>query len=202
MTIAKMSLDINEVIRMMRNGANLYCNINSIPPINVRLQKQGDNHEYGAFAWFNFKEVSIIMANNIPSRLSLLEPKERVRQLNSALMHELIHYKQYLRLVRENRLVSKTDFNENEAIIEGRRYASLMLEKYTKEEINPERKITAKMIQLKKGQIFRCDLCNKKLEQGYIIYDEGKMWHVGCFQEARQREKAHAKSKKVIKRRI
>ena len=125
--IAEKSLQPEEILRISRNATRTYCINRGYPIIPVQFAKPRLLREK-QFAVFSDKIISILINPNACSRLSKELPYNRVWWLNNYIVHELIHYKQFL---------EKRAFDEEEATFAGNLYADKMIKTYSPEVINP-----------------------------------------------------------------
>ena len=128
--IGHKALSLAEVVRMSRQGLNLYCKIAHLKPIPLLVAKLGQLDP--AFAVLRYPRLAILLRPDATVFLAKHPLTARVWWLNYYLIHELIHYRQYLNGARKNE-----EFSEKEAELQGQLYADRVVRTYTKEQINP-----------------------------------------------------------------
>lgn len=134
--ISHLSAKVNELLRMSKDAVVRYCKLEGLPSIQIEYSLELTSKKFAGFV-YTARPVKIVLNANASDRLTNMSHKDRVWWLNNYIAHELTHYKQYLLLVRNKLVINEKSFDESEATSVGAMYADSVINKYTKEQINP-----------------------------------------------------------------
>ena len=134
--ISDLSIKLDDLFRMSVKAVKRYCSENNLLLIRVNVVDP-DVLPERAFAVFNIPNVCIFLSSNSHLSLIKLTPIQRVWWLNYYIVHEVVHYEQYLELKKKYKYVTKSMFNEHEAEEKGAAYANWAITTYNEQIINP-----------------------------------------------------------------
>lgn len=114
-----------------------YCNKNKLPNIGINY---GNVPENSKAIFLQYPPSIKIWDHYYDWLFTIKNEKDRVVHVYSTILHELYHYKQYLYEIKKNRHDKYIVLDEKEAYDFGYKQANIVVEKLTKEQINPMKK--------------------------------------------------------------